>query len=134
MLTTCTINWGCGISALARQVVSKRVAFTWKVGEGVVGKFKKCCVLDVDEVLLDARTPQTCIVVKVLYRGRMSPCITTCRGPSGERLEVPTYVVLFGSSKFLERDELGYSRTVGLTRSLGVTLLAGYRPLVGSSE
>ena len=35
-------------------------------------------------------------------------------------------VVLFGSSKFLGRDELGHSRTtVGLTRSRGVTVVAG---------
>ena len=35
-------------------------------------------------------------------------------------------LVLFGSSKFLGRDELGHSRTtVGLTRSRGVTVVAG---------
>ena len=41
-------------------------------------------------------------------------------------LTAHTAIVLFGSSKFLGRDELGHSRTtVGLTRSRGVTVLAG---------
>ena len=41
-------------------------------------------------------------------------------------LTAHTAIVLFGSSKFLGRDELGHSRTtVRLTRSCGVTVLAG---------
>ena len=41
-------------------------------------------------------------------------------------LTAHTAIVLFGSSKFLGRDELGHSRTtVGLTRSRGVTVVAG---------
>ena len=32
-----TTSWGCGVSALARQV--------WEVGESVVGKFKECSVM-----------------------------------------------------------------------------------------
>ena len=41
-------------------------------------------------------------------------------------LTAHTAIVLFGSSKFLGRDELGHSRTtVGLTRSRAVTVLAG---------
>ena len=40
-----------------------------------------------------------------------------------------TAIVLFGSSKFLGRDELGHSRTtVGLTRLRGVTVLVA--PLI----
>ena len=43
-------------------------------------------------------------------------------------LTAHTAIVLFGSSKFLGRDELGHSRTtVGLTRSRGVTVLATWR-------
>ena len=50
----------------------------------------------------------------------------------------PPCVVLFGSSNFLGRDELGHSRTtVGFTRSRGVTVIAGppdpYR-LIGMIE
>ena len=37
-----TTGRGRGIGALTCQVVGKCVAFSWKVGEGVVGEFEKC--------------------------------------------------------------------------------------------
>ena len=57
------------------------------------------------------------------------PCTSRPFGSTCGQKPCPTLleaIVLFGSSKFLGRDELGHSRTtVGLTRSGGVTVVAG---------
>ena len=47
-------------------MVRECVAFSWEVGKGVIGQFEQGCLLDVNEVLLDACVPQTSVVVEVL--------------------------------------------------------------------
>ena len=65
----------------------------------------------------------------LLAPGAPSPTQVTVRHVQALRFDLRaahTAVVLFGSSKFLGRDELGHSRTtVGLARSRGVTVVAG---------